>query len=137
MKVKKFNNLWLMGVILSAVFILAIYIVKICFPEFVVEVAQVESVCRVGHYIDEHKWAWYLASGVISYLSYFLICCACCGRKNLNWKEHLIIAITIGVLFLIREYLPALYTAANVSSLVLLPCIMGAKNKNLQLFLQV
>ena len=131
MKVKKFKNLWLMGIILSAVFILTIYILKSCCPEFVVEVAQIESICRIGHYIDNNKWAWYTATFFISYLVYFLICCACAGRNGLTWKEHLIIAITIGILFLIKEFIPGLYTAANVSSLVLLPCIMRAKTKNL------
>ena len=82
MKIKRFDNLWLMGLILCAVILVAVYVLKIFFPHFVIEVAQIESVTVVGHYIDTHKWAWYLASFVLSFfVYYFQVYSTKSGRK--------------------------------------------------------
>ncbi len=130
MKIKRFNNLWLMGLILSASILGVIYFLKICFPQFVIEVAQIDSITRIGHYIDTHKWAWYVATFIITFVSYYLICGASCGIKKLNAKQNLIIAITIIILFLSREFLPAQYTALNFISMILLPLLFDGKFKN-------
>ena len=124
MKVKKFGNLWTMGLILCAAILVLIYIAKIFFPKFVVEVAQVESITRIGHYIDTHKWAWYVSTTIMTFISYYLICCACCKKKYLDLKETIIVLATILILYVIQEFLPDQYTSANISSMILLPCIM-------------
>jgi hypothetical protein len=129
MKIKRFNNLWAMGLIISAALLGAIYLLKIIVPEFVIEVAHIDSIVAIGHYIDEHKWAWYLASAIVSFVSYYLICCACCKKKSLNGVEIIIVVSTILILFIIREFLPSQYTSANISSMILLPFIMKADFK--------
>lgn len=130
MKIKRFDNLWLMGLILCAVILVAVYVLKIFFPHFVIEVAQVESVTVVGHYIDTHKWAWYLSSFVLSFFVYYLHCGACCGKTKLTLKECLIIVGAILVGYAIKDYLPAQYTAINFITLVLLPFLMNGSFKN-------
>ena len=124
MKIKRFNNLWTMGLIISAALLGVIYLLKIFVPEFVIEVAHIDSIVAIGHYIDGHKWAWYLASAIVSFVSYYLICCACCKKKSLNSVEIIIVVSTILILFIIREFLPNQYTVCNMSSLVLLPLLM-------------
>ena len=44
MKVKKFNNLWAMGLILCGVLLVAFYLAKIFFPEFIVGVAEIPAI---------------------------------------------------------------------------------------------
>lgn len=129
MKIKRFKNLWHMGLILSATILGVIYLLKLFFPSFVIEVAQIDSIVQIGQYIDSHKWAWYLATTIISFASYYLICCACCQKKSLNNKEMLYVLITIMALFVIREFLPNQYTSANISSMILLPFIMKGNFK--------
>lgn len=124
MKIKRFNNLWFMGLLLSAVILGAIYFLKIFMPQFVIEVAHIESIVRIGHYIDTHKWAWYVATSIFSFVNYYLICCACCKKKRLFAREMLLIVATILILFAAREFLPSQYTVLNMSSMVLLPFIM-------------
>ena len=97
---------------------------KIFFPQFVIEVAQIDSITRIGHYIDTHKWAWYVATFAFSFIAYYFVCCASCKRQKLNIKEIGIIVATIVLLFIIKEFLPYQYTAVNISSLILLPYIM-------------
>lgn len=130
MKVKRFDNLWLMGLILSAVMIGAIYLLKILCPHFVIEIAHNEQICAIGRYIDTHKWAWYLATFFISYFVYFFYCCACCSKKNLSIKENLIICATIIILFFIKEFLPAQYTQVNLITMVFFPFLFNGIFKN-------
>lgn len=127
MKVKRFNNLWTMGLILCAGLLLVIYIAKLFFPHFVIEISHTESILKIGHYIDNHKWAWYLASSIVSYFVYYFICCASCKKKSLNLKENLIILTTIIVIYFIKELMPQYYTTINYITMILLPCIMKAK----------
>ena len=129
-KVKKFNNLWTMGLILSGGLLLLIYLAKIFFPNFVIEVSHTQSIVEIGHYIDNHKWAWYVATFIVTFVSYYLICCACCKTKILKTKELLMIAITIIVLFLVKEFLPSQYTSTNISSMILLPFLMKGNFKS-------
>jgi hypothetical protein len=123
MKIKRFNNLWLMGLILSASILGVVYIIKLFFPQFVIEVAEFESITRIGHYIDNHKWAWYLFSIVISFITCYLTCCASCRRSKLNNKEIVILLATILILYAVREFLPMQFTVLNYASLIVLPCI--------------
>lgn len=121
MKIKRFNNLWIMGLILCAVILVIIYVAKIFFPNFVIEVAQSETICKIGHYIDSHKWAWYLTNALLGFLTYFLLICTVCRKKLLNLKEIAIIITAIIILEVIKIYLPKYYTAVNYSFLILIP----------------
>ena len=119
-----------MGLIMSGAILGAIYLLKIFMPQFVINVAHIDSIVNIGHYIDTHKWAWYLASTLLSFFIYYFYCCACSRKKNLNYKGILIILATIFILFAVREFLPNLYTSANVSSMIVLPFIMKANFKS-------
>ena len=52
MKVKRFNNLWAMGLILCGVLLVAFYLAKIFFPEFIVGVAEIPAIVNFGNLID-------------------------------------------------------------------------------------
>lgn len=126
MKIKKFDNIWIMGLILCGAILVFLYVLKIFFPSFVVETAQSEKICKIGNYIDTHQWAWYLASFVLSFIVMSLLCCSACRKKSLNWKELLIICADIVIMYLIKAFAAKYYTALNYVSMILLPCIMGA-----------
>lgn len=130
MKIKRFNNLWLMGLILSATILGAVYLLKIFFPHFVIEVAQIDSITRIGHYIDTHKWAWYVASSVLSFVIYYFLSCASSGKRKLNSKGIFIIIIAIIVGYLVREFANEYYTTYNYVSMIVLPCIFKGKMFN-------
>ena len=130
MKIKRFKNLWTMGLILSAIILGAIYLLKIFLPHFVIEVAQIDSIVRIGQYIDTHKWAWYMASTVLSLFIYYFYCCACCQKKSLNTKDLIIVFATILALFVVREFLTNLYTTINVSSMIVVPYLMKSNYKS-------
>lgn len=123
MKIKKFANLWTMGLILCAVILAIVYIAKIFFPEMVVEVAQIKSITRIGHYIDTHKWAWYVASTILSFFICYFTFCACCKKKYLTLTQTIIVIAYILILYVLKDYFPAQYTAVNISFMIFIPMI--------------
>lgn len=129
MKIKRFNNLWTMGLVLSASILGLVYLLKIFCPEFVIQVAHTESIVTIGRYIDTHKWAWYLVSIILSFAVLYLHCCACCKKKKLSYNELLIIAIALTIMFISKEFLPNQYTIINLSSNIVLPYLMKADFK--------
>lgn len=130
MKVKKFSNLWTMGLIISASLLVGVYIVKLCFPEWYIEIAYSKQICEIGHYIDGHKWAWLLTNFIISLIAFYFYCCACCGKTKLNYKEIIIIIIAIIFLYTIKQHFNIYYITFNYIVLIILPIIFKCKNKN-------
>ena len=55
MKVKRFNNLWAMGLILCGVLLVAFYLAKIFFPEFIVCVAEIPAIVNFGEWQKVHS----------------------------------------------------------------------------------
>jgi hypothetical protein len=130
MKIHRFKNLWFMGLLISAIILGAVYLLKIFLPQFVIEVAHIDSIVNIGHYIDTHKWAWFLVSFIMSFLAYYFYCCATCGKNKLTNKEILIIISTILILFGIKGLIPNIYTVVNVVTLIVLPYIFKSNFKN-------
>lgn len=130
MKVKRFNNLWAMGLILFGAILIAFYIAKIFFPEFIVGVAEIPAIVKFGEYVDSHKWAYYLYYTVIGYVGWFLICCICCNTKSLRLKANIIIILNLVLSLFIQNYMQQFYTPYNYTANVLVPflvCIVSHK----------
>lgn len=124
MKIKRFNNLWAMGLILFGAILIAFYIAKIFFPEFIVGIAEIPSIVKFGEYVDSHEWAYYIVVPISSYISAFFLYGACCRVKNFSWKGHLIIVGFIVISLIFQKFLPKIYTPFNYVSLILQPFLI-------------
>ena len=82
MKVKKFNNLWAMGLILFGAILVAFYLAKIFFPEFIVGVAEIPAIVNFGNLIDGERLCKYCYSNYL--------------RNVLGYKEVNCNMLTIG-----------------------------------------
>lgn len=133
MKIKKFKNLWTMGLIIFGAILTAFYLAKLIFPEFVVELAQIESVVKFGEYVDTHKWAYYLFTFLTSLFMYYFYCCACCRKKKLSIVQIILISITMILLFVVEKYLPAYYFGLNMITMIILPTIICKMDKCLEI----
>lgn len=129
MKIKKFNNLWTMGLIICGVILVALYVIKIAFPDFIVGVAEVDGVVKFGNYVDSHLWAYYIFTFIASFFIYYFYTCACCRKKFLNWKDLIVVFVTIVILFLVQKFLPDFYLVLNVASLIVVPACVCALDK--------
>ena len=93
MKVKKFNNLWAMGLILFVAILIAFYLAKIFFPEFIVGVAEIPAIVNFGNLIDGNI----IFKNIFDFLRNILITgiyfCACCRSSKLNLKTFLVVVV--------------------------------------------
>lgn len=127
MKIKRFNNLWAMGLILCGVLLIAIYLIKIICPEFVIEISHNENIVKIGKVIDSNKILVYITSFALSFFVLYLTCCACCQKKYLSLKECLVITILLMLGYLIKEFLPKQYTIVSLCIPLILPLILKGK----------
>ena len=109
MKIKKFKNIWTMGLILFSAILILFYVAKIFFPDFIIGVAEIPFIVNVGSYIDTHLWAFYLYSFIISFLTGYIYSCACCRKIKLSIKQVLILASVVISLLVIQILLPKIY----------------------------
>lgn len=129
MKIKKFKNLWTMGLVIFGAILVSIYLLKLIFPTFVVGVAEIPSIVAFGNYVDSHLWAYYLFTGLNSFIIGYFYCCACCRKKFLSLRELCILVIEVLLLFVIQKYLPQYYLMLNILCMVIMPTIMNLLNR--------
>lgn len=114
---------------LVVIFLIALYVLKIFFPEQFVMSIENETIITIGNYIDNNAWAYYLFGIATSFLTYWLYLCAVCKRWYLNWWQCLIVLAVIGVSIGFSFVDMNLYTALSYSSFIFLPMLFGAKLK--------
>ena len=124
MKIKKFTNLWAMGLILFGAILVALYIAKIFFPEFVISVAENEHIVAFGNYVDTHWWAYYLFNFAFSYACAYFFCSACCRTMKLKPLYLLIILIATVVIFLAQAFLPQYSLVLNMVIMLATPIVI-------------
>ena len=88
MKVKRFNNLWAMGLILCGVLLVAFYVAKIFFPQFIIGIAETPRLVEIGTSIQSNKWYLHLFNFAVGYIHGYIMCCTCCRTYKLNWKGN-------------------------------------------------
>lgn len=131
MKVKRFNNLWAMGLILFGAILVAFYLTKIFFPEFIVGVAELPSIVKFGNYVDTHKWAKHLFNiATICFTAYFYFG-ACCRTYKFSWKGNCVILLDILILTVFTEFIPKYYTTINYVCMVFIPFLLCVVENNL------
>ena len=124
MKIKKFKNIWTMGIIICAVILVLFYILKIVNPTFIVGVAESKSIVKFGTYVDANEWAGYLFNFLICYFGGTIFYCACCRKRYLNYKQNIIHIAFILISFIFQKYAINIYTPFNYVMMMLLPFIM-------------
>lgn len=124
MKIKRFDNLWTMGLILCCGVLVFLYLVKLIFPEFVVGVAELPSIVSIGNYIDTHKWAYYVFYTITSFISGYFYCCASCRIKKFKLKHVFVVLSHILINFLIEAFLFEYYVFVNTLTTLLCPLII-------------
>ena len=110
--------------ILSIVFLVGMYVLKIFFPaEFVLAIEN-ERIIAIGTFIDSHEWLYYICCGITAFITYYLYCCACSKRLWLKWYEVLYILITIVLIRAISLYVnDSISLVINWTSFAFLPAL--------------
>ena len=114
---------------LVVIFLVALYVLKIFFPEQFVMSMENKKLIAIGNYIDNNEWAYYLFGIVTSFLTYWLYLCAVCKRWYLNWWQCLIVLAVIGASIGFNFIDVNLCSALSYSSFIFLPFIFKAELK--------
>lgn len=115
---------------LCIVFLAGLYVAKIFFPQEFMMSIQNERIIKIGTYIDNHKWLYYICCGITAYATYYLYCCACSGRIKLKWFEFLEILGVVVSIRLISFFDDNIATGIETCSFWFLPFLMKGKMKN-------
>ena len=110
--------------VLSIVFLIGMYVLKIFFPQEFVLAIENERIIAIGQFIDSHQWLYYICCGVTAFVTYYLYCCACSGRLWLKWYEVVYILITIVLIRVISLYAnDSISLVINWTSFAFLPAL--------------
>jgi hypothetical protein len=131
MKIKRFNNLWAMGLILFGALLVAFYVIKIICPEFIIGIAETPRIVEFGTIIQNNIVYLCLFNILSGYLYGYLYCCACCRTYILNLKSNIILLSSNIILVIIMILLPEHYNTINYISFITTPFLICLVNKTL------
>ena len=131
MRIKRFNNIWTMGLIICSALLVGFYVVKMVCPQFIVGVAELPKVDQLGQFIDGNFWAFQVYQFLLGFFGCYILFCACCRENKLNWLESGIAASYAVINPLLQMFLPTIATQFNYVSLVLFPFIILLLKKKL------
>ena len=114
---------------LVVVFLSAIYVLKIFLPEQFVLIIENKQLIAIGQYVDSNLWLYNIIAVVTSFISYWFYLGAVLKKYVLHWKELIAIAVAIAVTHLLYEFNQALYSAASIAFMLLIPMLFKAEYK--------
>lgn len=117
---------------LVIIFLCALYILKIFFPEQFVIVIENEQLIKIGNYIDNHLWLYIIISCITSFITYWLYLCAVTRKWYLNWKELIAVLIVIAITQTLYSFEDTVTLASTLCTIamIMLPLISKAQLKD-------
>lgn len=67
-------------IILVAVFLVALYVIKIFFPEQFAMSIENQVLINAGDYVDANVWLSKICSAITTFITFFLFICAVTGK---------------------------------------------------------
>lgn len=129
MKVKKFKNLWFIGLVIFSSLLFVLYLLKLIFPEFVIMLAEVEPIVKFGNFMQSSIILTSLFNLITSLFGYFFYCCACCRKKKLDLYDWLIVFGVNIVLVILQIVIPNYYYTLSLVGLIGTPAIICLKDR--------
>lgn len=115
---------------LCITFLVGLYFAKIFFPKEFMMSIQNERIVKIGTYIDNHKWLYYIIALVPPFIVYYLYCCACCEKKHLNKYETLLVLALVVIIRALSFLDDNIATALEHTAFVFMPFLMKGFLKN-------
>jgi hypothetical protein len=125
----KNKKIYISMLVLAISFLVAMYVLKIFFPQEFMLAIQNERIIMVGEFINSHLWLRYICYLVTSFFTYWLFCCACCHKLKLKWNECLYILIAIICIAVVELFDFNISTHLSIASFLVLPALMGGDLK--------
>ena len=114
---------------LIALFLLGLYIIKIFLPDQFIMVIENEHIVSFGKLIDSSWYLTELCAVLTSLITYWLYLCAVTKKWFLNWKELLVVLITIAGIHALYEWDVTIASGFSTIAMCLLPALFKADLK--------
>ena len=123
--------------VLVVVVLLFLYVAKLFFPEQFVLVVENKNIVAIGNYIQTHLWADLVFGILSSFATYSMYLCAVCQKWRLNWKEIILVLVTIGINIGLSYWNAGLASHFSIASMLILPLICKSNLKNVAIVFSV
>lgn len=111
-------------------YLLGFYVLKLFFPELLLQAITSETVLRLGEFINSSKVIETIFQCVTIYATLYLFVCASTGRFAFNGLCFVFILVGTILTEVIALCLPQFYTHASISIMFILALICGGKLLN-------
>lgn len=124
---------------LVVIFLCALYVLKIFFPEEFVMVIENEQLIKIGEYVDNNLWLHIILACITSFITYWLYLCAVTHKWYLNWKEILMVLSVIAITQTLYSFDETVDLASGISiiSMLILPVFSKADLKDVAIVFSI
>ena len=124
---------------LVVIFLCALYVLKIFFPEEFVMVIENEQLIKIGEYVDNNLWLHIILACITSFITYWLYLCAVTRKWYLNWKEILMVLGVIAITQTLYSFDETVDLASGISiiSMLILPVFSKADLKDVAIVFSI
>lgn len=121
------------AIVIIVMMLFAEYILKLFIPEEFVLIINNPNLIKVGTYINNNLFLYYIVSSFFSYITYYLFTCACGRTKYLNLKLSLSIVPTIIVAHVVAYYVPTMSAQFLVCTMIVFAYLNKSNLKDFML----
>ena len=114
---------------LCILYIVAFYIMKFIFPDFLLLQITDVNVINFGKFVESWTGYTHIYYVLSTFLTFYLFVCASRGKFKINWKEFLLILIATVINRLITELYPDLMVHTSTSLMFLLALFCKGKKE--------
>lgn len=115
--------------VLVVLFLTGLYILKIFFPEKFVMVVTIDNLVKIGDYIDNNTWAYYLFGICTSFVTYWLYFCSTLKKWYLNLWQTIVVFAIIGATIGISFYDTTLSSVFSMLAMLIVPILFKGDTK--------
>lgn len=113
--------------ILNIVYIVAFYIIKFAFPDFLLLQITDPNVLKLGSFIESNAVVLEIYYCLSTFVTFYLFVCASRGSFKINWKHLIYLVVAVAINELISIYLPTLAVHTSTSLMLLLALLCKGK----------
>lgn len=113
--------------ILCSIYIVAFYVIKLIFPNILLQEITDPNILKLGEFIQNHIVITYIYYILSTYLTFYLFVSASKGNFKLKWQELLYILGGTAICILVSKLKPDLYVHTSTSVMFLLAWICKGK----------
>ena len=113
--------------ILCSIYIVAFYVIKLIFPDILLQEITDPNILKLGEFIQNHIVITYIYYILSTYLTFYLFVSASKGNFKLKWQELLYILGGTAICILVSKLKPDLYVHTSTSVMFLLAWICKGK----------